>query len=223
MNIKYFLQRMVAPAMSLAAIGLLSSMGSSWGASISFVPTGSPLDGDPILDIETETGEMITFEVFLDTKGLGSTGSLDISYDFTWDSRRFLSNPGELGEEKIIDEVDFGEADEIACVDSFAICSVFYSGLPLNLEGTLTTIAFNVLPELINDGSSDFDITLSSATVDGVDATDQFTQTFQEVEVQPAPEPTSTLSFLALGTLGAASTKGRKLKPSKSLRKRDDQ
>jgi hypothetical protein len=36
---------------------------------------------------------------------------------------------------------------------------------------------------------------------------------------QPIPEPTSTLSFLALGTLGAASTLKRKLKKSKSTEK----
>ncbi|NES64046.1 MAG: PEP-CTERM sorting domain-containing protein [Okeania sp. SIO2D1] len=32
----------------------------------------------------------------------------------------------------------------------------------------------------------------------------------------PVPEPTSTLAFLTLGTLGAASTLKRKLKSSKS-------
>ena len=37
--------------------------------------------------------------------------------------------------------------------------------------------------------------------------------------VQPVPEPTSTLSLLALGTLGAASTLKRKLKPSQSTEK----
>jgi hypothetical protein len=36
---------------------------------------------------------------------------------------------------------------------------------------------------------------------------------------EPVPEPSSTLSFLALGTLGAASTLKRKLKPSKSTEK----
>jgi hypothetical protein len=38
-------------------------------------------------------------------------------------------------------------------------------------------------------------------------------------QCEPIPEPTSTLSFLALGTLGAASTLKRKLKPSKSTKK----
>ena len=37
--------------------------------------------------------------------------------------------------------------------------------------------------------------------------------------VQPVPEPTSTLGFLALGTIGAASTLKRKLKPSQSIEK----
>lgn len=36
---------------------------------------------------------------------------------------------------------------------------------------------------------------------------------------QTVPEPTSTLGILVLGTLGAASTLKRKLKPSKSIEK----
>ena len=39
------------------------------------------------------------------------------------------------------------------------------------------------------------------------------------LDITPVPEPTSTLSLLALGTLGAASTLKRKLKPSKSREK----
>ena len=35
----------------------------------------------------------------------------------------------------------------------------------------------------------------------------------------PVPEPTSTLSLLALGTIGAGATLKRKLKPSKSTAK----
>jgi hypothetical protein len=40
-----------------------------------------------------------------------------------------------------------------------------------------------------------------------------------EVGIEVVPEPTSTLSLLALGTLGAASTLKRKLKPSKPSEK----
>jgi hypothetical protein len=43
----------------------------------------------------------------------------------------------------------------------------------------------------------------------------------RQIPIDPkiVPEPTSTLGFLALGTLGAASTLKRKLKPSKSAEK----
>jgi hypothetical protein len=43
--------------------------------------------------------------------------------------------------------------------------------------------------------------------------------TVDEIPPEPVPEPTSTLSLLALGTLGAASTLKRKLKPSQSTDK----
>ncbi|NCS09812.1 MAG: PEP-CTERM sorting domain-containing protein [Microcystis aeruginosa G13-09] len=38
-------------------------------------------------------------------------------------------------------------------------------------------------------------------------------------EIKGTPEPTSIISLFALGTLGAASTLKRKLKPSKSAEK----
>jgi hypothetical protein len=41
----------------------------------------------------------------------------------------------------------------------------------------------------------------------------------ENFKVTPIPEPTSTLGLFALGTLGAASTLKRKLKPSKSTEK----
>jgi hypothetical protein len=44
-------------------------------------------------------------------------------------------------------------------------------------------------------------------------------KTVTNFQVIPVPEPTSTLSFLALGSLGAASTLKRKLKPSQSTAK----
>ena len=43
--------------------------------------------------------------------------------------------------------------------------------------------------------------------------------TFGTAQAQQVPEPTSILGLLALGTLGAASTLKRKLKPSKSAEK----
>jgi len=186
---------------------------------LSFIPAGTQLDGNPIKDIGTRVGDTIVFDILLDTIGLGSVGSLDISYNFTWDSGRFLNDPGELDIQEIIDNVDFGEADSITCTISFAICNVSYLGLPLDKRGVLTSILSRVLPYLNNDGESDFDLKIFSAKVNGVDVINKFGQIFQEAEVQPTPETTSTIGFLALGTLGAASTLKRQLKSSKSSEK----
>jgi len=46
-----------------------------------------------------------------------------------------------------------------------------------------------------------------------------FTETILFDQCKPIPEPSTVLSLLALGTLGAASTFKRKLKPSKSAEK----
>ncbi|MFN7909782.1 MAG: PEP-CTERM sorting domain-containing protein, partial [Microcystis sp.] len=83
-----------------------------------------------------------------------------------------------------------------------------------------------------HDGVVDFGITLTSVTEIGgsPDFTNSFpspsknglnlpgTEFNQVVEVQ-TPEPSTILSLLALGTLGAASTLKRKLKPSQSTEK----
>lgn len=178
------------------------------------------VDGDLILDIETEVKEMITFDVLLDTTDLVTPpGLLSLNYEFIWDSGRFLEDPGELELKTIDDDIDLGTADNIVCAISFAICSASYSNLPLNQQGTLTRFQFNVLPDLINDGVSDFDIVLSSATVDGFDVTDQFPQISQEVEIQPTSEHASTISLFTLGTLSVASILKRKLRSSKLLKK----
>jgi hypothetical protein len=47
----------------------------------------------------------------------------------------------------------------------------------------------------------------------------EFSVNFLQQHEEPIPEPSSSLSLLALGTLGAASTLKRKLKPSKSTEK----
>jgi hypothetical protein len=83
--------------------------------------------------------------------------------------------------------------------------------------------------------STNFKLTLNDSigmTADirgvGFTAADVFTDTrlqnpqssaFTVFKVVPIPEPSSTLALLALGTLGAASTLKRKLKPSKSSEK----
>ncbi|MEB3248685.1 MAG: PEP-CTERM sorting domain-containing protein [Merismopediaceae bacterium] len=65
------------------------------------------------------------------------------------------------------------------------------------LLGTFSTLTINVNQNPITTASGDGGSFILSL----------------ETQIPPVPEPTSTLSLLALGTLGAASTLKRKLKP----------
>ena len=74
--------------------------------------------------------------------------------------------------------------------------------------------------DLINGGQVTFKgIQLKLTGVQGVYTFDQVSVGVDADDVVPVPEPTSILSLLALGTLGAASTLKRKLKPSQSTEK----
>jgi hypothetical protein len=77
--------------------------------------------------------------------------------------------------------------------------------------------------DLINGGQVTFkDIHLKLTGVQGIYTFDQVSvgvDADDVVPVPPVPEPSSILSLLALGTLGAASTLKRKLKPSQSTEK----
>ncbi len=83
----------------------------------------------------------------------------------------------------------------------------YQPNLSLDLNSDEISFVFpdNILPStgFISNGTTD---TAASASL-GLTATER------------VPEPTSTLSLLALGTLGAASTLKRKLKPSKTSEK----
>ena len=131
--------------------------------------------------------------MLLDTTGLGSSGLLDVNYAFTWDYG------GEWGDGLVDLDVDFG-AGGGAC-NLLNTCSIYYADLPLDRQGTLSVITFDVSPGLINDGSSDFSIQVVSATIGGVDVVGQFSPASQEVEVQPVPEP-ALVGTCFLGSLG---------------------
>ncbi len=88
----------------------------------------------------------------------------------------------------------------------------FLADLPSDLDPYLSIDLFT------NEITFNFPDNVVFASVQTV-STDQKLGISQSLEVRPIPEPTSTLSLLALGTLGAASTLKRKLKPSKSTEK----
>jgi hypothetical protein len=86
-----------------------------------------------------------------------------------------------------------------------------------------TTFASSIItaPEItfLNTARNDSDGGFSFPSITG-SGNGRFGPNFQfQVVSTPVPEPTSTLSLLALGTLGAASTLKRKLKPSQFTEK----
>jgi hypothetical protein len=202
-------------------------------ANLSFSPTGSQIDGDPILDILIGSDSLIDFIVSINTFGLAKPihqFSYIIDYDPT--------------------ELTFLNMDGIVSQGGSTVGRVSPFGINLNIQPVppfvqpITTLHFRtVIPGLHpHDGIPD--LTLTTATGTFADGTPIPNNAFsygqdnnpssQIVEVQQCfepfpfqvnqscisiPEPTATLSLLALGTIGAGATLKRKLKPSKSTAK----
>lgn len=157
-----------------------------------FIPPGDQLDNDPILDIMTAPGDVLPFDVMLDTSGvvLPANQSFDnilVDWSFSYDA----------GELSLLSNTNPGPS----VID-----------LGGGLLSTLTFLAVD--PGLTpHDGISDFGITLHRVLYQGsqgdFDATDQFpfpsrdafdlpgNQFNQVVEVQ-TPEP-ATFALLSLG------------------------
>ncbi|MFN5972257.1 MAG: PEP-CTERM sorting domain-containing protein [Microcystis sp.] len=108
------------------------------------------------------------------------------------------------------------------------------SDLPsLDVDSLLTTIFNNLFADLPSEFQSNLSLDLVSDTISFVFPENSLAGTgFLEVfmsdtgaiystsfAIESVPEPSSTISLLALGTLGAASTFKRKLKPSQSTEK----
>lgn len=92
----------------------------------------------------------------------------------------------------------------------------------LTIPNTINGLGGGVLfYGVISDGPSElFDEVEFSNTAPGVDFFGFDDMTVGDLQqVQPTPEPTNLLGLIALGTLGAASTLKRQLKPSKSTEK----
>lgn len=204
--------------MGLVILGLFSSIGvqQASAASLSFVPAGSQLDGDPIKDILVTPGQQLSFNVNFDPMG---TFIRLLTYNVDFDTSELSFNsvnaPGATINDSLLNT---------------GFLSIHRQTTPNNINAFTDTFTFTVTNPGISphDGIRDFAIqnlfTIAVINGEPVDFRDQFTGDIgqfpyiQQVEVQ-TPEPTATLSLLALGTLGAASTLKRKQKPSKSTGK----
>lgn len=193
-----------------------------------FVPAGTQLDGDPILDIIVSPGDNLSFDVFLDATGVNNDplGTLNAFWDFTFDpdELQFLGTTDGPG---IVSSVVPNSSNNYSVVNGLVLAGV---------NNRLLTVNFLVTNPGIHphDGVVDFGITLTGVTGTGgsPDFTSQFpapsknefdlsgTQFNQVVEVQ-TPEPSSAIGFLALGTLGLGATLKRKLKSRTSPESRN--
>jgi hypothetical protein len=234
------------------ALGLLFSVDSALAAEFRFSPIGRQFDRDKIRDIRLDPSTSITFEIFLDTTGLNEP--LDsLGYIINFDptelklkdgifslipfGKSCVNTPVTRQEDEGICFGGFGptqfQADRIIKPDSTRI-GIGHEDIELGKMGIIDRLTFDVQPGLVNDGFSDFDLSLTLAkTFNGNSKIDQFAQLDEpEVEVQPfpdcpnpfqgknssnfqncppkTPEPALSLSLLALGTLGVASILKRK-------------
>jgi hypothetical protein len=204
------------------ATALLGIVAPAYSASISFKPAGQQLDSDPINDLGISVGQKFTFTLSIDTIGL--TNSLkSFKYLITRDNTEIL-----LDVATITPEADalFTRTliSDLPAPPSLTVGTIIYEIKPGQTfapgsQLDFATATYTVQPGLVNDGLADYDIELIEAIDEqGNNITSQFV-TRQTLDVQPVPESSSTLGFLALGTLGAASTLKRKLKQSKSVEK----
>ena len=183
-------------------------------ANLSFTPTGSQLDNDPILDISIEPGQIIDFKIDINTVGL--TNNVD-SFNYRVDF-----DPGELAFQSIQ-----GLVSGNLSADGFLSVSGSNLNIPKDSAKNITTIRFvTVNPgKAPHDGVFDFKIRSASGSyTNGGSIPNIFTYGpkedpfLQEVEVQ-TPEPTSTLGLLSLGILGAGATIKRQVKRNHSIEK----
>ena len=201
--------------MKHSATGIVFLLGglvvSAWttAATLRFDPAGAQLDGDAIFDIALNPGDLITFDVKIDTVGLAGP-LVNFSYFFAYDRNelefvRSALDPGS----RFGTDTGPTAANPPPAADATHLVShtggAVAAGTALFV---LDSFTFRALPGLINDELSDFRIGRSGANVlvggGLVGATGSFTE-FQQVEVQPKviPLPAAGLAgAVLLGVLG---------------------
>ncbi|PSF37092.1 hypothetical protein C7H19_11675 [Aphanothece hegewaldii CCALA 016] len=196
---KNFLTRL-----SLTAV-LLGMVAPAYSASISFKPTGSQIDSDPINDLVVQVGQQFTFTLGIDTTGLANTLQ-SFTYVVTRDNTEILLDSAALtpAADALFDRTVISDI----VTPPFTVGTIELGGglgLVPNSQLDFGTATYTVQPGLVNDGVFDYKVELISAFDDqGNDITSLFEPASQELEVQ-SPEPSSILSLLALGALGAGS------------------
>ncbi len=177
-------------ALSSVIIGslLASIIQPAQAAGISFTPTGTQLDGDAILDIETTVGARQPFTVNIDQAGLAVGDTFE--FQVGWDSNE-LDNKA-MGFQSSDLSVTLWNSKEQGQYQ-FINYKYVANGSP----NQKIEFDFQVAPGLSNNGQRDFWVSLLDGNLIN---SNLFTSTYQEVEVQPVPEP---ITGVILGGLAA--------------------
>jgi hypothetical protein len=132
------------------------------------------------------------------------------------DGTIFVNNALDTGE-RIIDILVF-QGDGVLSTSDFqipatSVGTVSYSP-PLDTSVSFSLDITNIVQSLIDGGNSFIGVRFEALNEQA--PSQLLSSSPPTLELTTVPEPASTLSLLALGTLGAASTLKRKLKPTKS-------
>src|SRR4028118_250406 len=132
----------------IASSGLFITATACDAASISFRPSGTQLDQDEILDFSGNPGDLVSFEIFIDTNGINTNPNFDkIIILFS-----LFLDPTELR------TVNFPvETDQ-------SVSEIYFStNFPQNTTALVATVPVKILDGLINDGVGDLTLKLDSA------------------------------------------------------------
>lgn len=146
------------------AAGILVNVDSSSAANISFTPIGSQLDNpisDPILDIEVAPGQILAFDINVDTNNIVTNPPLpfSVSVEFTIDL-----DPNELTLVSL-------PSGTIATATGFRSQSGFFQSIQQNTQRKLTTFQVKATQNIVNDALPDVTLGLTGAFIGGVPPT----------------------------------------------------
>ena len=182
----------------IASTGLFITATACDAASISFRPTGTQLDQDEILDFSGKPGDLVEFEILIDTNGINLNPNF---YNVVIEFSLFL-DPTELR------TINFPVETDESYPNNY-----FSTNFSENTTALVAIVPIKMLGGLINDGTADLRLKLDSAyTRNSNDVRQDVTNLFevgggfgseQTVDFQPVPEPTTIFgSALALGVGG---------------------
>jgi hypothetical protein len=190
--------RKLIRSLVIASSGLFITATACDAASISFRPTGTQLDQDEILDFSGKPGDLVEFEILIDTNGINLTPNFNnVVIEFS-----LFLDPTELR------TINFPVETDESYPNNY-----FSTNFSENTTAPVALVPIKMLEGLINDGTADLRLKLDSAyTRNSSDVGQDVTNLFevggkfgseQTLDFQPVPEPTTIFgSALALGVGG---------------------